>query len=376
MSGIAFSPPPALAWLQALRDPKLALDWPLGEWERVVRLARRLRLLARLAESLMATGLIDRVPPQARRHLIAEQRLSHWRTAAMVWTLERVATMLDDAPYPRVLLKGAAYIGQDLSIAAGRLPSDLDILVPHAHLADAQARLAQAGWQELELDQHDRHYYYEWSHEVPPMRHPLLTLELDLHHTILPPVARTHVDTGALLARLQPSKWQAWQVFDPLDQVLHSAAHLFLDSEARDRLRDLVDLDGLFRHFGAEPEFWARLPARAQDLGLAEPLALACHFTVRWLGTPVPADALALIFSAGPGRLRRAWLLPLLERILMPTEPDDSPALTQDLAATVFLARYHRQRMPLRLLVPHLWRKMRAAHRTGENPDGAGDNPR
>ena len=69
-------------------------------------------------------------------------------------------------PYPRVLLKGAAYIGQDLPIAAGRLPSDLDILVPQAHLPDAQARLTQAGWNAVALDDHDRRYYYEWSHEV------------------------------------------------------------------------------------------------------------------------------------------------------------------------------------------------------------------
>ena len=154
----------------------------------------------------MAAGLMDRVPPQARRHLIAEQRLSRWRTASMVWTMERVATMLGDAPYPRVLLKGAAYIGQGLPIAAGRLPSDLDILVPQAHLPDAQARLIQAGWNAVELDEHDRRYYYEWSHEVPPMTHPLLAMELDLHHNILPPVARTHVDADTLLQRLQPFK--------------------------------------------------------------------------------------------------------------------------------------------------------------------------
>jgi hypothetical protein len=199
--------PYRLAWLQALRQPVLALQWPLGEWERVVRLARRLRLLARLAEAMMTTGLMDRVPPQARRHLIAEQRLSHWRTASMLWTLERVATMLGDTRYPRVLLKGAAYIGQGLPIAAGRLPSDVDILVPQADLPDAQSRLTQAGWSTMELDEHDLRYYYEWSHEVPPMTHPLLGMELDLHHNILPPVSRSRVDASELLARLQPSKW-------------------------------------------------------------------------------------------------------------------------------------------------------------------------
>jgi len=359
--------PARLAWLQALRQPLLAAQWSLGEWERVVRLARRLRLLARLAEVLMDAGLMERVPPQARRHLIAEQRLSRWRTSAMLWTLERVATMLGDAPYPRVLLKGGAYIGQDLPIAAGRLPSDLDILVPQLHVSDAQARLTQAGWNAVELDEHDRRYYYEWSHEVPPMTHPLLAMELDLHHNILPPVARTHVDANALIQRLRPSNWPAWQVLDPADQVLHCAAHLFHDSELRDRIRDLVDLDGLLRHFGATPGFIARLPERAQELSLEEPLALACHFCVHWLGTPIPADVVESIESIGPGRIRRAWLLPLLSTALMPTEPDDSPPLRQDLAAMLLLARYHRQRMPLRLLVPHLWHKVRAGRLAGND---------
>lgn len=360
--------PASLDWLRAVREPQVALDWPLAEWQRVVRLARRLRLLARIAESLSAAGLIDRVPPVARRHLIAELRLSRWRTAATVWTLKRVAAMLDDPSYPLVLLKGAAYIGQDLPVASGRLPSDLDILVPRANLAQVQSQLTACGWSEPELDAHDLRYYHEWSHEVPPMTHPLLAVELDLHHNILPPLARTHVDADALLQRLQPSKWAPWQVLDPLDQVLHSAAHLFLDSEARDRIRDIVDLDGLLRHFGTRPGFWDRLPERARELGLAEPLAMACHFTVRWLGTPVPSTALAAVVSSGPSAWRRAWLYPLWERILMPTEPDDPPPRMQSLAAGIQLARYHRQRMPVRLLVPHLWHKLRAGQRMPGDP--------
>ncbi len=142
---------PKLAWLQALHEPAMALRWPLAEWEHVVRMSRRLRLLARLSASLDAAGLLERVPAPARRHLLAEQRLSRWRTAAMVWALDRVAATLTDRAYPLVLLKGAAYIGQGLTISAGRLPSDVDILVPHAHLPDAQARLLQAGWQEAQL---------------------------------------------------------------------------------------------------------------------------------------------------------------------------------------------------------------------------------
>jgi hypothetical protein len=348
---------PRLAWLQALRAPQATLHWQLGEWEHVVRLARRLRLLARLAASVEAAGLTGSVPDPVRRHLLAERRLSAWRTAAMAWTLKRSAAALAGRGYPLVLLKGAAYLGQGLPIADGRLPSDVDILVPRAHLADAQARLAEDGWQELELDAHDQRYYREWSHEVPPMRHPAHRIELDLHHNILPPVARTTVNADVLLARLRPSLWPEWQVLDPIDQVLHSAAHLFMDSEARDRLRDLVDLDSLFRYFGTEPSFWVELPVRASAIGLAEPLVLAGLFCRDWFGTPIPLAAQESIAAQGPSAWRRLWLRSMLGRILMPTDPDRRGSWPQSIAATLFLARHHRNRMPLRLLVPHLLHK-------------------
>lgn len=357
---------PRLAWLLALREPQVTTRWQLEEWERVIRLSRRLRLLARLAASVQAAGLDADVPAPVRRHLLAERHASAWRTSAMVWALRRIAAALGRSAFPVVLLKGAAYLGQDLPIAAGRLPSDLDILVPQEHLPEAQRHLVTAGWQELELDAHDRRYYREWSHEVPPMRHPQHPIELDLHHNILPPVARNRVDAGLLLAQLQPSKWPGWTVLQPVDQLLHSAAHLFFDSEARDRLRDLVDLDGLFRHFAGEPGLLEHLVARARELGLGEPLALACHFCIHWMGTPIAVQHAESMRTLGPAGLRRVALLRLWQWVLMPAEPGDSPPLRQNLAALVLLARYHRQRMPLHLLVPHLWHKMRVGHRVGD----------
>jgi hypothetical protein len=363
MSAVPFVPPRAIAWLQALRQPELALAWSLTDWERVVRLSRRLRLLARLAEALDDAGLLDRVPGSARRHLLAEQRLSRMRTAAMCWTIERLSPVLAEGSYPRVLLKGAAYLGQELGIARGRLPSDLDLLVPKAHIADAQSRLVRAGWTERPLDDHDRRYYHEWTHEVPPMTHPLLQLEVDLHHNILPPLSHAPVDAQRLLSRLIPSRFVGWHVLDPADQVLHSAAHLFFDSELRDRLRDLVDLDGLLRHFGQEPAFWRRLAARSTELGLGEPLALACHFTSIWLGTRIPSETAGVIAEAGPGALQRAWLLPVLSQALHPVSPDERPTRVQGGAALLVLARYHYRRLPLRLLLPHLWHKWRIGRR-------------
>lgn len=352
-------PPPNLAWLQAIRTPQCALNWSMPEWERVVRQGRRLRLLSRLAEGLATARLIDRVPVQARRHLVAELRLSRSRIQAIAWTLERMEAAFADARYPRVLLKGAAYIGQQLPIAKGRLPSDLDILVPLSQLQDAVLRLQQAGWSAVELDEHDSRYYHEWSHEVPPMRHSLYPVELDLHHNILPP-GRVNIDAKPLLDKVLASRWTSWQVLCPVDQSLHSAAHLFFDAEPRDRVRDLVDLDGLFRHFGDVPGFWDELPKRACLLGLLEPLALACHFTQSWLDTPIPVQMHENMAAAAPRAARMRWLVPLMEAVLMPSDPNFSDSAGKRLATTVVMARYHLHRLPIRVLVPHLWRKWRA----------------
>lgn len=351
--------PSALRWLPALREPERMAPWSLADWQFAIRQARRLRLLGRLAEGVHAAGLLDALPEQPRRLLLAEQRHSRWRIGVVMWAMQRVGAVLAEAPYPCLLLKGGAYLAQGLAIAPGRLPSDLDILVPHEHLADAQARLGHHGWVETELDAQDQHYYRAWGHELPPMTHPVHAVELDVHHNILPPVGHVRVPIDAMLAKAMPSGLTPWQVFQPIDQFLHSAAHLFFDSEPKDRVRDLVDMDGLGRHFGVEPAFWHALHARALELGLGEPLSLALHFLEHWFATPMPSELKPRIGELGLSPLRRAYLCALMAQVLTPCEPDALPSFTQNACANVVLARYHWRRLPLNLLLPHLWRKWR-----------------
>lgn len=349
-----------LDWLGALHEPEQTLEWTLQRWSDVVRLARRLRLLGRLAQSINAAGLASRMPEPVQRQLLAESMLSGWRVRAMTWTMHQVAQQFDGADYPRVLLKGGAYIAQGLPIALGRLPSDLDILVPRHNIPDAQRRLQDQGWREIELDAHDRRYYHEWSHETPPMRNALFGMELDLHHNILPPVARTTVDARHLIDKLEIVDVDGWHVLSPVDQVLHCAAHLFLDSELRDRVRDVVDLDGLLRHHALGSRFWPMLVSRSVELSLVEPLQLGLRFACGWMRTPVPDATRAALSQLDSSLLRQPWLLPLLDAALSPTPPDQSPGLGQRLSAMALLIRYHRQRMPAKLLLPHLWHKMRS----------------
>jgi hypothetical protein len=318
-------------------------------------------------------GLDEAVPPAARAHLVAAMRLSANRTQAVRWTAERLTPILAGVPGPKVLLKGAAYMAQRLPIADGRLPSDLDILVPREHLDTAQRRLRDIGGVEPALDAHDRRYYLEWSHELPPMQHAEFSVELDVHHHILPPRDGRMVDMAPLLATAQPSGWPGWSVLAPVDQVLHGVAHLFFDAEPRDRVRDLVDLDGLLGVHGHAASFWSTLTSRADLLGLAEPLALGLHFAVEWFDTAVPPSTHGWLRDAFARRPGWRLLRPLMARVLTPTDPDHSDPLTKRWAATAVLARYHWHRLPFSVLVPHLWRKWRtttAADVRSEVPPG------
>jgi hypothetical protein len=346
---------PGLEWLGALRDPQPCLEWDLAAWEGAIRQARRQRLLGRLGHAVSAAGLLDQVPPQAARHLVAEQRYADWRCAMLGWVLECCAPVLAGAPYPIVLLKGAAYVAQGLPIGRGRLPSDVDIMVPRDALADAQSRLAQADWTPAPMAAHDLRYYRDWSHELPPLQHPQHGLELDLHHNILPPVCRTPVDAQRLFEGALPIAGTAWHALHPVDQVLHSAAHLFHDAEHSHRLRDLVDIDGLLRQHATDPGFGRSLAARAHELGLRQPLALALHFCAQWLQTPLPAGCLA---EATRLQWSEASLLaPLLARVLGAAELDREPGWGHRLSALLLQARYHHWRMPVRLLAQHVWHK-------------------
>ena len=103
------------------------------------------------------------------------------------------------------------------------------------------------------------------------------------------------------------------------------------------------------------------------DTLVAPALALCRHFTASWLGTPWPDGMPGL-----PSLRLRAWRQ-VLHTLLWPTEPDDRPTLSKDAAAQLALLRYHQGRLPMRLLLPHLWHKWRTQHTAAaEEPPSAG----
>ncbi|MCE4553742.1 nucleotidyltransferase family protein [Pelomonas cellulosilytica] len=336
---------------RVLRDAGAARGLDLLQWDVLVRQARHANLLGRLHLQLDATGV--EVPERPARHLQSAAMMAARQHLSVHYEVRALQQVLAPLGVPLVLLKGAAYVMAGLPAARGRVFSDVDILLPRAVLDEAESLLAVQGWSGDKLDAYDQRYYRRWMHELPPLMHLFRGTALDVHHTILPPTSRSHVDAAALLrdAVEVPGHRGVW-VLAPVDMVLHSAAHLFHEGEPDNLLRDLSDLDLLMRHWGAEADFWRRLLARAEQHGLQRPLRLALRYCHQELQTPVPTDVLA---GSGAGRPE-----PVLDfmyaRALRPMHASASDAWTAWCCRTLYI-RSHWLRMPLPLLVYHLLHK-------------------
>lgn len=351
--------------IDALRHPETVLALSLSEWDLLVRQARCAGLLARLAILLKECGLLDRVPKAPHTHLLSAQILADKQQRTVRWEVDRIQRALRGIDTPIVFLKGVAYVVAGLPPARGRLFSDVDIMTPKKRLDEVEKALILHGWQCSHLDAYDQHYYRKWMHELPPLTHSKRQTVLDVHHTILPETARLHPDPEKLLAASVPINGDPkLRVLAPADMVLHSATHLFHDGELENGLRDLVDLDDLLRHFGKEPDFWARLTGRAAELDLGRPLYYALRYTSRILDTPVPDSVLQAAERDKPTAGLAQLMDTMFSRAFDSNHPSREDMLT-GLSCWLLYVRSHYLRMPLHLLIPHLARKAFRSSHTG-----------
>lgn len=176
---------------------------------------------------------------------------------------------------------------------------------------------------------------------------------------------------GALLLPqvrpLQPGGRLA--VLDPLDMVLHSAAHLFGEGEFDHGLRDLLDMDDLLLHFQAsEPDFWLRLLARADALGLQVPLYHALVQVQRLFGTTPPPALAARVRALQPSAAARLLMGWALGQALQPMHPS-CDTVASAAARFALYVRAHWIRMPAHLVLRHLLRKAWMRAFPNKDPD-------
>ena len=344
--------------LGALTRPERLPALSPGDWELLVRVARRARLLGRLESDLSRLGLLDRIPARAATHLRAARNVIEHRKTLVSWEVNRILWALRGVEAPLILLKGAGYLLAGLPPSRGRIFADVDLLVPEAALGKVEQRLLERGWFKTQIDPYDDRYYRVWMHEIPPLRHRERGTEIDIHHRLLPRTSRLDSDPAPLFASARALADSRLLVLAPADMVLHSLVHLFLEGDPDEglRLRDLVDVHDLLCHFGQEPGFWESLLARARELGFGRPLYHGLTHARQLLDTGIPPDVLKEIGADAP-----VWPVgPLMHRLIrlamLPGHPDH-PSRCAAIGRWLIYVRAHWLKMPPGLLFRHLSRK-------------------
>ena len=342
--------------LATLLEPDWLLTLTQAQWGQLIRQGKWTGLLARLHAIIEERGLLSEIPGRARAHLIAARTVADSQGQVLRWEVNRIERAFKDAALPFLLLKGAAYILLDLPFARGRVSSDVDILVAKDRLIEAERCLIDWGWAATKLEEYDQYFYRAYSHELPPLRHRERGTIVDVHHTILPPTGRLHPDPVKLMTGAVQIPGTNLSVLAPTDMVLHSAAHAFQDGDLKAPLRDLVDLDGLFRHFGTELRFWQQLLPRASELQLSRPLYYALRYTKHVLNTPIPEEILDDSQKSQPPWPALRIMDQLVANVVRP-RPRSGEGFAGGFSAGLLYARSHWLRMPPWLLTRHLLRK-------------------
>ncbi|MDR3530875.1 MAG: nucleotidyltransferase family protein [Rhodopila sp.] len=336
--------------MRSMRDPASITRLDAEALDDVLYAAHRNRLLARLEHDLSGLGILQDLPEAAQRRLASARIQAHVNAVTWRFEIDRVRRALAGLGIRIVLLKGAAYQRAGLPPARGRFSVDLDILVPAADIGRVEWTLINGGWEPAKMNAYDQHYYRDWMHQIPPLTHGKRGTELDVHHTIFPPVSGIRIASETLLADAVSVGDGLW-VLSPADMVLHAATHLFQENPAG-RLRDLLDLHDLLALFGPRAAFWESLTGRARRLGLGRPLYYSLRYAADLTGTAIPAAVLAETEAAFAPNALQLRLMDWLVRSAIVARSSDRES-GGGLARFLLFARSHWIKMPLGVLLRH-----------------------
>lgn len=341
---------------EVLKNPSVVSSYSLKDWDLLIRQGRQTLLLARIYQLFHDKGLFDGLPGKVKDHLISANAYSEKLNNSLNWEFRCIEKALSELSIPVIFLKGASYFLAANQAAKGRLFSDIDLLVEKKYLPSVEDALKKHGWVGTHQNEYDQRYYRQWMHEIPPMIHLKRHTTLDVHHNILPATCNTCPDSEMLFSNIIKVTNTPFWVFAPEDRVLHSAAHLFHEGEFKHGLRDISDIDLLLREFSAVETFWNQLLRRSTELNQHLPLFYALRYASKILATPIPEPVARRVKKNAPNILRVGLMDFLFFRALAPEHSSCNDAWT-GLARWLLFIRSHWLRMPIKLLIPHLFRK-------------------
>ncbi|MCL6416779.1 nucleotidyltransferase family protein [Aestuariirhabdus sp. Z084] len=336
--------------LDVLRAPSTMGALNEAQWDGLLRSAREAELTGRLQVLISTHSESLELPDFARLQLdsVAVQMQAQQR--ALSHEVECLERVLYPESIPHLYLKGAAYQLAGCTNAAGRLFSDLDLLVPESRIEETEQLLRDHGWVSTHTTTYDQQYYRRWMHELPPMVHVKRRTVLDLHHNILPRTA-AHVPDASRLFEQATTLASGHCILSPVDRLLHSTSHLFHEGEVKQGLRGLVDVDLLYRELDKSQR--ENVFDRAGELHLLRPLFYGLHYGQRYLGTPLDSKAMEQLEAIAPPEWARKFMDWTYFRVFC-LAAEHPVRWDERLAEWLVYLRGHHLRMPFYRLIPHL----------------------
>lgn len=328
-------------------QPASALSLNDLEWQSVIFILRENGLLASYAALLQQQALFEPLSEYPKKHLesalVAQKRLEK----QAIYEAQQLHLELTKNRFqPPIFLKGVGYALSANAAAAGRLYSDVDVLVSRNELGDIERLLLFKGWMQKEVSDYDDKYYRLWAHEIPPMLHALTGTVIDVHHNLVPLISGRAPDVSLFyLARRRLNN--GCYVLSRPAMLLHSIVHLYVNEDFTNGFRDLLDQRALYTELDADERL--ELAALAAKTGFSRELYYALRYLRLVLGVRA-VDQMEV--KEKPSKLTLVFMDYCFLQALTPNHRLTA-SFNKAIAVFLLYCRGHFQKMPMATLFSH-----------------------
>lgn len=341
--------------ISLFNNPRLAKELSMYDWSKVVSHGRDQNMLGRIWWRLELNNLEGYIPDRVVPHFTSCNLFVEQQEININRELEDISRTLVSRGIDTTVLKGAAYIALQSSCKHGRIFNDIDILVDHSKIRDAEIALMTLGWFHKKETDYDKRYFREWMHEIQPLIHKDRLTTIDLHHNILPLTNKKHFNAGKLNAI--KLKQVPLMTFDLVDRFIHSATHLFTEGEFPHAIRDITDLIILYQELDGEEEAASALNLileRSNALGLNDYVHLALLFVLQNLSKASEYKQIESLVSKNPITF---YITVPAFKFVFTADSIVQGSFINNLGLFWLYMRSHLIKMPLHVLIPHICRK-------------------
>ena len=280
-----------------LRDPRIAgaeaPPAPLADreqareaaWHALPALAELHRLSAVVARALAVHPPLPRPPASVASRLQEDSRATAVRALAALGPLAEVMDALAAHDIPALLWKGPALAQEAWDDVGTRASVDLDIVVRPRDRARARAVVGALGWTETHGMSAAQERAIFRGRGAWELQHPAYEVKLELHweFSALRYPGRLPVDEALARAQGRLVGGVRVRIPGPADTLVLLAQH-----GSKHGWSSLEDVALFAAMLARHPDHLEEAHARAKQLGLARPMALAGALTTRALALEVP----------------------------------------------------------------------------------------